>query len=247
MTTANALDQVRLLDVQALDTRLSQLAHRRRTLPEHQLLEALQARQTELRDALVTAQTQADDVAREVAKAEADVALVRQRAARNQARLAAGSGSAKDLQAMQHELVSLARRQGDLEDVELEVMEHLEQAQSSVAALQSEQAEADAELARLSAVRDAALAEIDQEVQEVTAQREHIAEGLDAGLVSLYDDVRRTSGGLGAAAVMARRCGGCRLELTPVELGRIRAAAPDEVLRCDECRRILVRTPDSGL
>lgn len=247
MTTANALDQVRLLDVQALDTRLSQLAHRRRTLPEHQLLEALQARHAELRDALVTAQTQADDVAREVAKAEADVDLVRQRAARDQARLDSGSGSAKDLQAVQHELVSLARRQSDLEDVELEVMERLEQAQSAVSALLSEQAEADAELARLSAVRDAALAEIDQEVAEVTARRDGIAEGLDAGLVELYDRVRQASGGLGAAPLAARRCGGCRLELTPVELGRIRAAAPDEVLRCDECRRILVRTPDSGL
>lgn len=247
MTTANALDQVRLLDVQALDTRLSQLAHRRRTLPEHQQLEGLSARLAELKDALVTAQTQADDVAREVAKAEADVDLVRQRAARDQARLDSGSGSAKDLQAVQHELVSLARRQSDLEDVELEVMERLEQAQSSVSALQTEQAEADAELARLTAVRDAALAEIDQEVQQVTAQRDHIAEGLDAGLIELYDQVRKSSGGLGAAALAARRCGGCRLELTPVELGRIRAAAPDEVLRCDECRRILVRTPDSGL
>lgn len=247
MTTANALDQVRLLDVQALDTRLSQLAHRRRTLPEHQLLEGLAARRAELRDALVTAQTQADDVAREVAKAEADVDLVRQRAARDQARLDSGTGSAKDLQAVQHELVSLARRQSDLEDVELEVMERLEQAQSEVSALLSEQAGADAELARLTAGRDAALAEIDQEVAEVTAQRDRIAEGLDAGLVELYDRVRQSSGGLGAAALAARRCGGCRLELTPVELGRIRAAAPDEVLRCDECRRILVRTPDSGL
>ena len=247
MTTANALDQVRLLDVQALDTRLSQLAHSRRTLPEHQLLEALQARHAQLRDALVTAQTQGDDVAREVAKAEADVDLVRQRAARDQARLDSGSGSAKDLQAVQHELVSLARRQSDLEDVELEVMERLEEAQSAVSALQSEQAEADAELARLTAVRDAALAEIDQEAVEVTARRDGIAEGLDAGLVALYDSVRQSSGGLGAAPLAARRCGGCRLELTPVELGRIRAAAPDEVLRCDECRRILVRTPDSGL
>jgi len=27
----------------------------------------------------------------------------------------------------------------------------------------------------------------------------------------------------------------------------VRSAAPDEVVRCDECRRILVRTAESGL
>lgn len=247
MTTANALDQVRLLDVQALDTRLSQLAHRRRSLPQHAELEALQGRVAGLRDALVSARTLADDVSRELAKAEADVELVRARAARDQARLDSGTGSAKDLTAIQHELVSLARRQSALEDVELEVMERLEQAQTSVTELEAEQAGLDAEIARVTEVRDAAVAEIDAEVQQVTAERDQLAAGLDQGLVALYDKVRASSSGLGAAPLRARRCEGCRLELTPVDLGRIRAAAPDEVLRCEECRRILVRTPDSGL
>jgi predicted nucleic acid-binding Zn-ribbon protein len=31
------------------------------------------------------------------------------------------------------------------------------------------------------------------------------------------------------------------------ELAVIRAAAEDEVIRCEECQRILVRTEDSGL
>lgn len=247
MTTANALDQVRLLDVQALDTRLSQLAHRRRTLPEHARLAELTEREAGLHDRLVTASTEANDVAREVAKAEADVELVRQRAARDQARLDSGSGSAKDLQALQSELASLARRQSDLEDVELEVMERLEQAQGAVAALERERAEIEAEIAQVTAARDAAVAEIHAEVEKITAERNEVASGLDSGLVALYEKVRETSGGLGAAQLKARRCEGCRLELTPVDIGRIRAAAPDEVLRCEECRRILVRTTESGL
>ena len=247
MTTANALDQVRLLDVQALDTRLSQLAHRRRTLPEHARLAELTEREAGLHDRLVTASTEANDVAREVAKAEADVELVRQRAARDQARLDSGSGSAKDLQALQSELASLARRQSDLEDVELEVMERLEQAQGAVAALERERAEIEAEIAQVTAARDAAVAEIDAEVEKITAERNEVASGLDTGLVALYEKVRETSGGLGAAQLKARCCEGCRLELTPVDIGRIRAAAPDEVLRCEECRRILVRTTESGL
>jgi predicted nucleic acid-binding Zn-ribbon protein len=241
------LDQVRLLDVQALDTRLSQLAHRRRTLPEHARLAELTEREAGLHDRLVTASTEANDVAREVAKAEADVELVRQRAARDQARLDSGSGSAKDLQALQSELASLARRQSDLEDVELEVMETLEQAQGAVAALERERAEIEAEIAQVTAARDAAVAEIHAEVEKITAERNEVASGLDSGLVALYEKVRETSGGLGAAQLKERRCEGCRLELTPVDIGRIRAAAPDEVLRCEECRRILVRTTESGL
>jgi hypothetical protein len=44
-----------------------------------------------------------------------------------------------------------------------------------------------------------------------------------------------------------RRCEGCHIELSGSELAAVRAAAPDEVVRCDNCRRILVRTEDSGL
>ncbi len=48
-------------------------------------------------------------------------------------------------------------------------------------------------------------------------------------------------------ALRQRRCHGCQLELNAVDLNHIKAAAEDEVIRCEECRRILVRTPESGL
>ena len=133
MVTAAPQDQWRLLDVQAHDTRLTQLAHKRRTLPEHAEVERLNGLLRQIGDQLVAARTVTSDVARELTKAEADVELVRQRAARDRARLDSGQGSAKDLQAIQHELESLAQRQSVLEDVELEVMERLEAAQARVA------------------------------------------------------------------------------------------------------------------
>ncbi len=137
MTKANALDQVRLLDVQTLDTRLLQLAHRRRTLPQHQQLADVEAERRGLADRLVQVRTTVGDVQRELRKAEADVEQVSTRAARDRARLEAGTGSAKDLQGLQHELESLARRQSDLEDVELEVMERLETAQTEASGLEA--------------------------------------------------------------------------------------------------------------
>jgi predicted nucleic acid-binding Zn-ribbon protein len=186
-------------------------------------------------------------VRREVAKSEQDVQLVRDRAARNQARLDAGQGSAKDLQALQHELASLARRQSELEDIELEVMERSEALDARVAQLDTEREQLAARLATLESERDAALADLAAEETKVGSGRADIVAGIGAELATLYEKIRAGSGGLAAAELKHRRCGGCRLELNNVDLSRIRSAAPDEVVRCEECRRIMIRTAESGL
>lgn len=196
---------------------------------------------------LVRARTAHGDVQREVAKAEADVQLVRDRAARDQARLDSGQGTAKDLQALQHEVASLARRQGELEDVELEVMERAEALEARVRELEAARAELTVKVDALEAARDKALAELDAEAAKVTADRANVVPGVGEDLVALYEKIRANSGGVGAAALHQRRCEGCRLELNQVDINRIAAAADDEVLRCEECRRILVRTSESGI
>lgn len=239
--------QLRLLDLQAIDTRLDQLAHARTHLPQLAQLADLGGKARLLDDQLVRSRTELDDVQREVAKAEADVQLVRDRAARDRARLDAGTGSAKDLQAIQHELVSLTRRQSELEDIELEVMERAEAAESDVSELERGRGELMTRITALERERDEALARIDAEAADVARPREDVVGTVGADLVALYEKIRASSGGTGAAALRQRRCGGCRLELNQVEVQRIREAAPDEVLRCDECRRILVRTDESGL
>lgn len=187
------------------------------------------------------------DISRELAKAEADVEQVRQRAARDQARLDAGQGTAKDLQALQHELETLAQRQSVLEDAELEVMERLEAAQARLAAAQAEQERIEAEIAAVTAARDAAYASVDDEARTEQTARDNAAAGLAADLMKLYERIRESGGGVGAAKLQQRRCEGCRLELNTTDLGRIRDAAEDAVIRCEECGRILVRTADSGL
>ncbi|WP_438296864.1 zinc ribbon domain-containing protein [Streptomyces sp. HUAS TT7] len=241
-------DQIRLLDVQALDVRLSQLAHKRKSLPEHAEIESLNKDLTQLRDLLVASQTEESDTAREQTKAEQDVDQVRQRAARDQQRLDSGAvSSPKDLESLQREIASLAKRQGDLEDVVLEVMERREAAQERAAELtervSSVQAKADDATAR----RDAALGELDTESASVTKEREIVAGSVPADLLKLYDKLREQQGGVGAARLYQRRCEGCRLELNITEVNEVKAAAPDTVLRCENCRRILVRTSESGL
>ncbi len=71
--------------------------------------------------------------------------------------------------------------------------------------------------------------------------------GMPDDLLALYDRLRASKGGVGAAELRARQCGGCRLTLDNAELQSIAAMAADEVVRCEECQRILVRTDESGL
>ena len=247
MVNAAAQDQWRLLDVQDLDTRLAQIAHRLRTLPEHLEVERLQARLADTVNRLALARAEAGDIGRELIKAEADVEQVRQRAARDRARLDSGQGSAKDLTALQHELRTLAERQGVLEDVELAVMERQEAAQARVDGIGVEQEGLQTEIEQVSARRDLQAASLQEESAKLSTDREQAAAGIPADLIELYERVRAASGGVGAARLYQRRCEGCRLELNATERGRIRAAPDDAVIRCEECGRILVRTPDSGL
>ncbi|WP_086563002.1 DUF7581 domain-containing protein [Streptomyces africanus] len=241
-------DQIRLLDLQDLDVRLQQLAHRRRSLPEHAEIESLTKDQTQLRDLLVAAQTEESDCSREQTKAEQDVDQVRQRAARDQQRLDSGAiSSPKDLENLQREIASLAKRQGDLEDVVLEVMERRESAQQRVAELTERVSSVQSKIDDATARRDAAFEEIDGEIATVTKEREVIAGSIPADLLKLYDKLREQQGGIGAAKLYARSCQGCRQELAITELSEIRSAAPDTVIRCENCRRILVRTSESGI
>jgi predicted nucleic acid-binding Zn-ribbon protein len=238
---------MRLLDVQADDRVLDQLAHRRRTLPEHAILESIGGQIAKLRDNIVRLESQDGDMQREQRKIEADVEVVRSRVVRDQQRLDSGAGSAKDLEHTQGEMVSLARRQSDLEDQVLEVMERREAVQMELDAERAEFDRLTAEQTAAAERRDAAFAEIDGDGADVTKHRAAMASSIPADLLALYEKIRASSGGVGAAMLHRARCEGCRLELSGTDLAEVRAAAPDEVVRCEECRRILVRTPESGL
>ncbi|HEY2671897.1 MAG TPA: C4-type zinc ribbon domain-containing protein [Rugosimonospora sp.] len=239
--------QRRLLDLQALDTALSQLAHRRRNLPQTAELDRLARQIAAADDERVKAQVGVDDLDRDIARLEKDVDQVRTRKNKDQSRLDAGTGPARELEALQHELASLSRRQSELEDAELEFMEQREQAEAALNQTINRLTEARKEREEVEASRDQALAEIAKDEEFRASGRAPIVADLPADLVALYDRIRESSGGIGAAMLRAGRCEGCRLELFGSELSAVRSAAKDEVVRCEECRRILIRTAESGL
>jgi predicted nucleic acid-binding Zn-ribbon protein len=241
---AEAAQQRSLLTLAELDGELNRLAHRVAHLPEQQRYQELEARQQTVADRLAAVRISVEDLDAQIAKLESEVDTVRQREDRDRGLLSSGAvGDPKQLQELQHELGTLERRQANLEDSLLEVMERREQLGAEQAA---EQAALDAVLADLTAagqLRDTALADVEQIRTATAARRAEVAAGLDGELLKLYERQRAASG-IGAGRLLGGRCGACRIELDRGELARIAAAADDEVRRCEECGAILLRTKE---
>jgi predicted nucleic acid-binding Zn-ribbon protein len=238
--------QLRLLDLQAADTALAQLAHRRKNLPEIAAIAACEKRAAGLHNDVIDAQTRLSDIAAEQRRLENDVDTVRARATRDEARLQAGGLPSRELESLQHEIATLARRQSTLEDELLDVMERAEEADAVQREVTNSHEAVVAEQRKLEDARDAAFAEIDEAAGHRTPERVSIAGELPPELVALYERAR-AHGGTGAALLRQRRCEACHIELSGSELSAVRTAASDEVVRCDNCRAILVRTAESGL
>lgn len=237
-----------MLDLQDLDLQLDQVAHKRKSLPEHVALAELAKEKSVVDHDLVSADTEVSDLRREQKKADSDVDQVRQRKARNQQRMESGQvTSPRDLENLQHEIGSLDRRISDLEDAELEVMEKLEAAEAVQADLQTRADAFAGRQAELEATRDAALKELDEQRAGYGDKRATVAAEIPADLITTYQKLRERNGGIGAAPLVGKRCMGCRMELAPSDLTKFKAAPADLVLRCEECGRILVRTAESTL
>lgn len=239
-------NQSLLLDLQAVDTRLDQLAHQEATLPQTAQLAELTDRLAELNTDVVNASTELSDLSQDVRKAEDEVEQVRKRTTRDQELLDSGSiTSGKQLEEIQHEITSLLRRASELEDAQLEVMERAEGAQARVDELSLQIGEVQQEHAKVSAALEVAVTVIRADRADLDSQRAGLAARVPTDLLALYDKLRDSLGGVGAAPLRGSRCEGCHMQLPPTDLKAIVEAEADEVVRCEECRRILIRTAAS--
>jgi len=237
--------QRRLLDLAEVDAELNRIDHRRRTLPE--LVEIVERENVERakRDKVVAVQTTLGDLNRDAIRQETEIEAVRAREERDRT-LLKGNVSARQLVDLEHELGTLSRRQTALEDDLLELMERREAVEQDVAHAKAEHEAAESALADVRKRRDEVFGDL--EVSEIrrTKDRAQLVPVFPADLLALYDRIRKQKG-IGAALLRARKCGACRLELDRNAIAHIRDTAPEEVVRCDECGAILVRTPESGL
>jgi predicted nucleic acid-binding Zn-ribbon protein len=236
-----AVDQQRsLAEVVEIDAELARMAHRRAHLPEFQRYDEVQAEHRTADDRVAALQLALEDLQAQVTRFESEIDAVRQREDRDRSLLQSGTPDAKQLSDLQHELGTLQRRQSSLEDSLLEVMEQREELQINQNRELTTIDNLRAELASVQQARDEALAEIDTASEDRVERRTQLMAGLDSELAELYER-QRSSAGIGAGLLQGKRCGACRIELDRGELARISAAADDDVLRCPECRAILLR------
>jgi predicted nucleic acid-binding Zn-ribbon protein len=240
---AEVVQQRSLLALAELDAEVARIAHRAEHLPEQQHLEQMQAGHREANDRLAVLRIALEDLDAQVAKFESEIDAVRRREDRDRSLLDSGTINAKQLTELQHELDTLQRRQSNLEDSLLEVMERREELQSQQNTELAAIDELQSELTKAQQSRDDALTAIDQTRHQRASRRDELTAELDADLVALYER-QRSRGGPGAGLLQGRRCGACRIEIDRGELARISAAADDEVLRCPECGAILLRVKD---
>lgn len=238
---ASASDQRSILDIQKFDFQTATLRNKANTLPEIAEINSLTIKQNNARDLRIAAETELSDVKRELARAEGDVEQIVTRIERDEKRLASGTGTAKELEQTQHELATLASRRAELEEVELEIMMRVDGIKERITELSGEESKLATEIADLNIRKENALAAIHTELEGIETDRKATTQSIAADFLALYEKIRESNNGIGAAALAGSQCKGCNLTLNTIEIQRIAGLADDEVVRCEECRCILVR------
>ncbi|MGN7199964.1 zinc ribbon domain-containing protein [Arthrobacter sp. SAFR-044] len=243
MAKAAPAEQLKLLELQGLDARLKGLANRRRTLENDPRIKDLEAALSVANGELGAAKVAVHDAEAALKRAEADVEQVAARIERDEARLNSGTGLSKDLVALQKDIASLNKRRSDLEDVELEVMERLDSLRERQAAQQQIVDDIQGSFGTIRAELDAALAEVETEAAGLRGQRTEFAQGLEAGLVAVYEKTLAKRG-VGAARLFHGTSEASGMKLSPGDLAEIKAAAADDVVFCPDSGAILVRSDE---
>lgn len=235
-----------LLDLADSDAEINRLEHRRKNLPEDAEIAEIGKSIDAARDDLVRAEISAEDLGREYRRIESEVKGMTDREAKDAKLLASGGLAPKALTELQHELNSLGRRKALLEDEMLSLMEQQEAVEAERNRASATIAHLEEKLAALNESREKSLATIDEDLAHVRERREGQAAEIDPDLLAIYEK-QRANGRIGAGLLRARRCGACRMELDRGTVAQISAALSDEVIRCEECGAILVRTAESGI
>lgn len=245
MTGFPAEEQRRLLDLQALDSRADVLDQQWRGHPSVQALVELSARASDLEQRKAAAEEVVDEVRRRVRAAERDAETIRAKQAKDQKRLDEGAvSSPRELQSLQHEIATLQARLDDVETTELEAMEEADTAEAELSEVVAALASVTDDSARHEDRLAQARAAIDAEREALAADRSEVLADISEGLLKHYERARSHHAGVGVGALRHGRCDGCRLTMTPSDLARFSSADPEELLRCEECGRLLVRVEE---
>lgn len=243
--TASPQDQALLLELQAFDTKLAQLGHRAKTIPEAATLVGFEKDTSVVRQRYAEQRGTLEDIGIELKRIESDVEVVQARITRDDSRVQASS-SVKDVTALEQELTALRKRLGDLEEIELAVMERLETQQLEVDKTSAQLEALALRTAEVEAAKATSLGSIAVEQSIAAAGRLALAASIPADLLALYEK-QRSRYGTGASLLRGGVSLASGVKLLENEMQAIRAAAPDTIIMCASSEAILVRTSESGL
>lgn len=238
---ASYLDQERLLALQQIDTDIIKIEHKIKSSPLNSQLDGINRELSENKNLVIAAETEKSDIQHELSKSEIDVEQVITRIEKDEKRLASGGGTSKELEQIQHELGTLARRRSELEDVELEIMVRIEEINSRIIALKEKISMLESDSLKLQSDLSLEKDQLDLAKQQSLAAREALVPQINRELIALYEKIRSVSDGVGAAQLLGDSCGGCHLKLNAAEIERVKSLPDDDLVRCEECRRILIR------
>jgi predicted nucleic acid-binding Zn-ribbon protein len=238
---ASTEQQSLILELQLLDNEIMQANTKLKSLPEIEQLLHIEKRVTAANDELSVVKSESDQIALELRRGEVDVETVTDRIKKDEARLSSGNATPKELEQLQHEVETLKKRQESLEEIELEIMIRNDAVIARSNTLTTDLASLQTLKDEISGRLQSATDEINQVIAEKNTARTLVANKIEKALLDLYEKIRGNGGGVGAAALVGNKCNGCNLAINAVEMERIKSLAKDELLRCEECRRILVR------
>ena len=228
-----------LLQLQRVNSTIDRLQARLAHLPEQAALDALEAKAQDLDAQIAERQVVFDDVSTRQRRLDFEVDTLVQKIRAESGRLYSGVVSnAKELQDISREVEALKRRKSVLEDNDLEVMEERDGVEKELTALTNERSSLAAEIERGRVARDEAAGETGLQLTAAETERQRWVPRVDAQLLKVYDTIRASKGGVGAAAMVDGTCQGCHMRLPAQEAERVRTAGG--LVRCDECQRILV-------
>ena len=225
---ASPSDQRSIVDIARFDQQANSLRHKAANLPELAELASTIVKSNNARDLRIAAETELNDVKRELLRAEGDVEQIVSRITRDEARLNGGSATPKELEQLQHEVGTLGARRAELEEVELEIMMRVDGIKERIAELGAEESAHAAEIANLEISKENALTIIFADLKAAADDRAKTAASVNPELMALYEKIRAGNNGTGAAALIGNQCKGCHLTLNTIELQRI-AGLPEEL------------------
>ena len=238
---ASVAQQSLILELQSLDNEIMQANTKLKSLPEIEQLLHIDKRITTATDELAVVKAEADQIALELRRGEVDVETVTDRIKKDEARLASGNATPKELEQLQHEVGTLKKRQEHLEEIELEIMIRSDAIVARSNTLTTDLASLQTLKDEISGRLKTATDEINKVIADKNTARNLVANQIEKPLLDLYEKIRENGGGVGAATLVGNKCNGCNLAINAVEMERIKSLGKDELLRCEECRRILVR------